>query len=195
MDAAYLDTWAAALAARRVVLAPGLSPGEIAEVESWYGFRFPPDLKLLIQHALPVSRGFPDWRRAPEADLRYRLAGPTEGILFDVEYNGFWMTRWGPRPPVLHDALDVAQHHLASVPPLVPVYGHRYISSEPPVSGNPVYSVVQTDIICYGTDLATYFAVEFGVPRPAWAADSVAIVRFWDYLETINSFVTRGHAV
>ncbi len=47
-------------------------------------------------------------------------------------------------------------------------------------AGNPVYSTVQTDTICYGFDLAGYLSKEFGVPRPAWAADVPRPIEFWD---------------
>lgn len=45
--------------------------------------------------------------------------------------------------------------------------------------GNPVFSIVQTDIIYYGTDLADYLHAEFGVPRRAWAATDARVIRFW----------------
>ena len=49
-----------------------------------------------------------------------------------------------------------------------------------------MYSIVQTDIIHYGNDLADYFANEFGVPRPAWAADAAKEIAFWSDLVRFN---------
>jgi hypothetical protein len=48
------------------------------------------------------------------------------------------------------------------VPRLVPVFSHRYLPAEPHLSGNPVLSVYQTDIIYYGSNLKRYIAHEFG---------------------------------
>jgi hypothetical protein len=47
------------------------------------------------------------------------------------------------------------------VPPLVPLYGHRYLPTVPSYTGNPVLSVMQTDIIYYGNDLLDWFDYEF----------------------------------
>jgi len=38
-------------------------------------------------------------------------------------------------------------------PKLIPLFGHRYIPEEPFESGNPVFSVYQTDVVHYGADL------------------------------------------
>jgi hypothetical protein len=46
---------------------------------------------------------------------------------------------------------------------LVAVYGHRYIPAEPGLAGNPVFSIHQSDVIVYGSSLASYLAAEFGV--------------------------------
>ncbi len=110
------------------------------------------------------------------------LDGPADGICFDIEYNDFWMQEWGLRPPELADCFKLARAQLAKVPTLIPVHGHRYIPSEPQCSGNPVFSVVQTDIIYYGSDLARYFYNEFEVPLPEWAAKEERSIRFWDKL-------------
>ena len=41
------------------------------------------------------------------------------------------------------------------------MYSHRYLPQEPSTEGNPVFSVYQTDIICYGADLQDYLENEF----------------------------------
>jgi len=53
--------------------------------------------------------------------------------------------------------MAVVRRRVSGSPPLVPIYGNRYISNEPLLAGNPVLSVWQTDIIYYGYDLASYF--------------------------------------
>lgn len=185
MDDAYLsaavqqlrDALPAAGGAR-IAFASGLRPEEIGHVEVRFGIRFPPDLRALLAFALPVAPGFPNWRGPADA-LAAQLSAPGDGILFDVEFNGFWLAQWGPRPPDRGAALAVARERVAATPILVPIYGHRYVPSEPHVAGNPVLSVVQSDVILYGYDLADYLWREFGVPRPPWARSAPRPIPFW----------------
>ena len=159
----------------------GLSDNEIVLVEVQYHIHFPPDLRALLQYALPVSDKFPNWRRSSEDSIMTRLNAPYEGIYFDIEYNNFWWEAWGARPATLQDALVVAKEALHHIPRLIPLYSHRYIPQEPFLAGNPVFSVVQTDIIYYGNDLVSYFANEFHLA----GFESVAAprhIRFWSEL-------------
>src|SRR5207302_6554224 len=117
---------------------------------------FPPDLRSFVQHALPVSGSWVDWRGCLEATVRERLEWPADGICFDVEHAGFWLDDWGPRPERLEDAFAVVREQVARAPRLIPICSHRYLPDEPLMAGNPVFSVHQTDIIHYGFDLASY---------------------------------------
>jgi hypothetical protein len=81
-------------------------------------------------------------------------------VLFDVEHNRMWKRGWGERPKAMPEALLVARERLAEVPTLVPVYSHRYLPAGRGTWGHPVLSVMQTDIIYYGTDLADYIQQE-----------------------------------
>jgi hypothetical protein len=45
-------------------------------------------------------------------------------------------------------------------PKLIPVFGHRYIPEKPNEAGNPIFSVYQMDVICYGANLEDYIARE-----------------------------------
>src|SRR5262249_429710 len=116
---------------------------------------------------LPVSENFPDWRtgvmqrRQESVSIEQVLTWPLEGICFDIERNNFWMSEWGPRPERLEEALDHARQKVREAPMLIPIFSHRYLPSEPASSGNPIFSVWQTDIICYGIDLKSYLAREF----------------------------------
>lgn len=143
---------------------PGLTAAELSEVGSRFGFQFPPDLADFLTLGLPVGGSFPDWRSGNEAELRVQLDWPTEGMLFDVERNDFWLDEWGIRPADAGAALARARASLAAAPPpvLIPICGHRYIPSEPHEVGNPVLSVHQTDIIVYGNDLLDYFNNDVG---------------------------------
>lgn len=161
-------------------IGPGLSERELDAVEARFGFSFSADHRVFLAAGLPHgSPSWPDWRHGDPEDLAARLERPAEGALFDVEHNRFWHPDWAPRPAETADALRVARAELATVPRLVPVYGHRYLPGTAGEWGHPVLSVHQTDIIFYGNDLADYVRHEFtgrASPLPARAT-----VDFWSY--------------
>lgn len=171
------------LTAVGVSFQPGLSDTEISGVEARFGFAFPPDLRAFLQTALPCSDGFPNWRGESESSLRDRLNQPREGVLFDVEYNAFWLEEWGPQPSLPQDGLRVAGTLIAAAPKLIPVYRHRMLPATPHLPGNPVFSVHQTDVIYYGVDLRDYFIHEFLSRKDVgfWPIpDDVRRIPFWD---------------
>ncbi|MFN0053787.1 MAG: hypothetical protein ACKV0T_16530 [Planctomycetales bacterium] len=159
---------------------PGLTDTEVSRVERQYGFRFPPDLREFVQAALPCGDKFPDWRSGDDSVLRDWLNLPREGVLFDIEHNGFWLPEWGPRSKTLAEALRTADEMISAAPKLIPVHLHRMMPDEPRSPGNPVFSVHQTDIICYGFDLADFLRHEFKLPhREPWPGH-IRPIRFWD---------------
>jgi hypothetical protein len=181
MDLSYIRQLVDWLNARDVLFERGLSDDEVEALQRTYGFRFPPDLRKLLQYALPLGERFPNWRGRPGA-LRDSLNWPVQGIEREVEHHGLWVPAWGARLAEPEQARAVARRRLASAPPLVPVYAHRYMPCEPHLAGNPVFSVVGSDVIYAGGDLASFFATEFGVPCPEWAASTPRSIPFWDDL-------------
>jgi hypothetical protein len=179
---------------------PGLTEAEFARVEADFGFEFAADHRAFLAAGLPVSvpqddppgvirtysDPWPDWRDGDPVLLRQRLDWPREGVLFDVEHNRFWHDGWGSRPADLEQALEAARGQLATVPTLVPVYGHRYLPAGREGAGHPVLSMYQTDIIYYGLDLPDYIEREFGPSGPGLGGegwDPRATVEFWrDFL-------------
>lgn len=172
-----------------VVFEPGLSDAEFKAVESRFGFRFPPDLRRFLAHALPTSPSWPNWRRDPPETLRERLEWPYEGICFDVEQNGFWPVRWGQKPGSLDEARRIARQHVDAAPRLIPILSHRYLPDRPHQAGNPVFSVHQTDIIYYGSDLPAYlkneFSYYFGSERRF--DEPTRRIEFWSWLVDLNN--------
>ena len=75
------------LRGRGVQLEPGLTDEEVERIENTFAFRFPPDLRALLQTALPVGAHFRDWRHAPQKELQERLNWPLEGMCFDRPYS------------------------------------------------------------------------------------------------------------
>ncbi|MCX5129304.1 hypothetical protein [Streptomyces sp. NBC_00347] len=164
----------------RAEIGPGLSERELDAVEARFGFRFSADHRVFLAAGLPHgSRSWPDWRNGDPEDLAERLSQPVEGVLFDVEHNGFWHPSWSPKPSGTSEALQVARSELAAVPQLVPVYSHRYLPGAAGEWGHPVLSVHQTDIIFYGNDLADYVRHEF--TGRASTLPARATVDFWSY--------------
>ncbi|EFL33628.1 predicted protein [Streptomyces viridochromogenes DSM 40736] len=57
----------------------------------------------------------------------------------------------------------------------------RGADGHPDRTGTPVLSMYQTDIICYGTDLADHFHHEFGRPVPTPEGHQDGTIPFWSY--------------
>jgi hypothetical protein len=175
---------AARLSALGVVpMAPGLSDEEIAHIESTFGFTFADDHRDFLTAALPVGQAWPDWRSEGRRSLQKRMQLPVDGILFAVEWGHFWVDGWGPRPARMKDALRSARYQLARVPPLVPVYSHHYLPAARGAIGQPVLSVIRTDVVAVGADLADYVENEFGTGGARDPSASVS-VEFWSELIT-----------
>lgn len=143
----------------------GLSNEEFQKIESVYGIVFPPDLKSIYRNFLPISNQFYNWRDFSDENIekiKRRIYCPINGILFDIEKSDFWIKDFGEKSgSITIDLENVKKYMEKNIPILIPIFGHRYISSYPCEVNNPVYSVVQTDIIYYGDNIYEYFEVEF----------------------------------
>jgi hypothetical protein len=120
MDQAYIALVLEVLSASGVEIEPGLRDEELARVEAMLSFPFPPDLRALLSAALPVSKGFPDWRNGSDEELRWLMDGPADGIAFDVEMNAHWRDDWGARRADVEQAAADAREQIAKAPTLGP---------------------------------------------------------------------------
>ncbi len=179
LTAATIQRLIDSLTSKGILFEVGLTDAEINRVQLTFGFQFPPDLRQFLQAALPVSPRFPNWRSASEEKLWEQINFALDGLYFDIEHNNLWLDEWGTQPDTLAESLAIARRELATVPRLIPVYIHRFIPSEPPEAGNPVFSVHQSDIIIYGNDLAAYLSAEFGIPNPSTSPETPRAIRFW----------------
>ena len=171
-------------------LDPGLSDSEISAVESKYKFVFPPDLRQLLQFGLPIGNRFVDWRNGKPEEIQERMEWPYEGICFDIENNNFWLDEWGEKPVNLDDRFMIAKRYINSAPILIPIYSHRYIPDSPNETGNPIFSVYQTDIIVYGSTLESYLKNEFGNFASRENLSSLLgekRIDFWSHLVDLNN--------
>ncbi|MBJ6145770.1 SMI1/KNR4 family protein [Hymenobacter sp. BT559] len=178
----------------------GLTTDEVQQLEQTFGFRFPADLRALLQAALPVSDGFVPWRWGlRNSDIAHkiteRLQWPVDGIVFDVTQNSFWLPQWGTRPADKWQQEAVARQQLASCPQLIPIYSHRYLPALPCESGNPVFSVYGTDIVYYGYDLFSYLVHEFNLHYPliGQAPTKPKHIAFWSDFDEPTDIRSWGY--
>jgi hypothetical protein len=115
---------------RGVTLRCGLDERQLLQAERRYGVRFPPDFADLLTRFVPVSNKFYDLSdpsKKNQAIIRAALEWPSEGIMFDVEHNCFWLQDWGERPSQMQEALRVAKDRLAEIPALIAKGKHFFL--------------------------------------------------------------------
>jgi hypothetical protein len=178
----------------------GLSSGELDHAEQRFGVRFPPLWRALLSHVQPVAllkpprakdgslnwTAYPDWGLRDEAGTRELIDAPVHGVLFDVEHNNFWWAAWGPRPVDLAMRLSQATEQLATVPRLVPLWGHFYVGS---TDDSPVFSIVQADLYVPAVTIADLPRArnQDAVPLDDWPIGNVP---FWSQL---HAWSQAGH--
>jgi len=167
-----------------VKIEKGLSVQEVEEIEKKYNFTFPPDLKDFLSVGLPVSNSWINWRLYSSKQIYDILNWPLEGIKFDIKYNKFWIDSWGEKPKQLSKAYKIASKKIQSAPKLIPIAGHRYIPAVPSKKGNPIFSVYQTDIICYGSNLLEYIQNEYKYyfKKKFQISEPIRKITFWSDL-------------
>lgn len=160
----------------------GLTDKEIAYIEKIYKITFPQELKKFIKIKLPVSNGFYNWRDFTEANIekiKNVINAPMEGLLFDIEYNDFWVENWGK---VVDDNIETQKQRFLEkyyeAPKLIPIYSHRYM---PDINKKniPILSVMQSDIIVYGRNLEEYLEKEFIVSNKIKIDNDNYDIEFW----------------
>lgn len=169
------NSWVDLLETAKITVEAGMTDRELVTVEERFGFVFAPVHRQLLAAGLPVGSGWVDWRHDPASKIQERFDWPEEGLVFDILNNDFWPRSWGPRPTADEHAVVAARAAIAQLPRLVPIYSHRYVPAAPTVEPTPVFSVYQSDVIYYGSDLSNYLAREFGArpllgPKPGHVA-------------------------
>lgn len=184
-DAKYINRLVSAWKAMPTRFARGLTDEELHQCEQKFGFVFPPDLLECLKAAMPIGAGFPNWRRGTvkfhgrPTTLSEVFDWPITGMLFDVENNGFWHRRFGRCPRAAKRREELVRREMATVPKLIPLFGHRYLPASPCQARNPVFSVYQTDVIYYGENLLRYLSQEFEHSRRRLDASKIRRIEFW----------------
>lgn len=139
----------------------GLSAQEIQLIEMKLGFPLPEDFSYLLQHFRDPGGVLFPWADFDKKKYDDSIVWVRTGIEFSVQASGLWLARWGEKPDALPEALRIVREDFETWPKLLPICGHRFLAAEPCRSDNPVFSIMQTDIIYYGANLAHYLLNEF----------------------------------
>jgi hypothetical protein len=178
------------------LLEDGLTERELTRAEQHFALLFPPIWREVLTAVHPVARpkpprdedgvrrwtACPDWRLRDETGTRDLIDAPVGGLLFDVEQNGFWWADWGIRPADTPAARALAAVRLATVPRLVPLWGHQYVAAD---DASPVFSIVQADLYIPALTIAD---VTTGRNQDAVSVDEWPIGRvpFWSDLHAYS---------
>ncbi len=167
-----------------VVFDKGLDNKEIKNIQSIYDIEFPRELKDLYMRALPISKGFYNWRDFDEKNInkmRKLIQCPTLDIKQNTK-NIDWNDLWGEEPEDVLERNTIIIKKIDEASALIPIFGHRFISNQYE-EGNPVFSICDTDIICYGANLIEYFQIEFKYKNlTAITYENIKHVNFWSDL-------------
>ena len=171
--------------------AGGMSLDQIEGVEGRLGFPLPPDFRFLLWNTRDPGGVLFPWEAFSMDLYDEAIAQIRDGIAFDIEHNGVWLARWGEKPADLAAAKAVFREDFSTWPRLVPVLGHRFLAVDPCEAGNPVFSIMQTDIIYYGATLADYLIRELipGEQLKPLARDIRRIPVWSDFAEGADGFL------
>lgn len=159
----------------------GLTEGEITAIEKRWNVAFPPEYRLFLSklhapdrpragvftdadHTLKLfsSPSFYNWQ-TDELAIRDRYDHLVEGLVWSAT-EGYLPGTW-ERKVVPEEKKRAERAHfqelVQAAPKLVPVYSHRYLLVEPCQEGNPVLSIVGSDMIVYGATFRDYLIREF----------------------------------
>ena len=145
----------------------GLSPDETEQIEAFFGFCFPREIREFLSCAVPVGEEFFDWRDLSEANLqKFRgfQSHIEDAFLFDVEHCEDLLREFLGDTVVDitdKDALKMAVlDWLRRSTKLIPFYAHRCFFDG--IDDMPIVSFWQAvDAIFYGSDFENYLENEF----------------------------------
>jgi len=166
------------------------SKRELDECQRACGFRFPPDLEAFYRTRRPL-RTF-DWVNDHPRIQRAMTANFT-GIVFDVENNHLWWPEWGSKPSTPEARPRRVREVFDAAPKLIPI-ATGGIPETPHEAGNPVFDVVQTDIIYSGSNLKESFDCWYEGPCDVRSTLKPKVIPFWTEMVEREQFSTREEA-
>jgi hypothetical protein len=88
-----------------------------------------------------------DWVTGDRDDIQEMLAWPFKGYWRSVKRHDVWWPEWGERPDSPADQKEKLRCIFADAPKLIPLTRGLYLPDEPHEVGNPIFSIMQTDIV------------------------------------------------
>lgn len=162
----------------------GMTNEEFMEIENLYNLFFPSELKSFYSNALPISKGFYNWRDFTTGNvlkIKNIIKSFKEDILMDISEIE-WSELWGKEPESVEDRCAIIANKLENAPSMIPIYRHKAMASIE-VMNNPVFSIVGTDVIYYGVNIKDYFDNEFGLSkRKSRKLKDFTYIPFWSDL-------------
>ncbi|WP_194191842.1 SMI1/KNR4 family protein [Clostridium chrysemydis] len=162
----------------------GLSNDEIKRIEEVFNIEFPKDLKELYKIALPISKGFYNWRNFNDENVTFInevIKRPIKDI-YELADGVYWCDEWGEEPNNELEKVEIIRSLLKKAPKLIPIYAHRYMPQVNRIN-TPIFSIHDTDIICYGENLTSYLEIEFGTEKQSDINyEKLTYIPFWSDL-------------
>jgi hypothetical protein len=158
----------------------GLEEEEIDVIEQKYQIKFTPEHRAFLNILHTIDRQeevecydeegevyclkksfFHNWK-TDDKELNYRFDWIFETIFDDIlGVNQPWLESWGKVRPKSNVAKkEFFSNWLEQAPKLIPIFGHRFVVSEPSDCDNPILSVYGSDIIVYGWNMRHYLLSE-----------------------------------
>lgn len=159
----------------------GLMPNELEEIEKIYEIKFPKCLKEFLMIALPISKGFYNWRNVQDDNIQFIKQVMNRPVIDinDMAEEVYWCDEWGEEPEDEKGIAKEVKERLKEAPKLLPIYAHRYmpmILDDNP----PIISIHGIDVIYYGKNLEDYFNIEFGEKEQnAIELQDIVSIPFW----------------
>lgn len=160
----------------------GLTSDELKQIENIYHIKFPECLREFLMIALPISKGFYNWRNIKEDNVNFikNIMNIPFSNIYSMADDVIWCNNWGKKPEDEEIILKIVRTRLQEAPKLLPIFSHRYMPMV--LEGKPpVISIHGVDVIYYGKNLEDYINIEFGnkkqyeievkdiIPIPFWS--------------------------
>ncbi|MCD8089238.1 MAG: SMI1/KNR4 family protein [Clostridiales bacterium] len=171
------------LKSENIIFDRGITESEFIRIENIYNITFPEELKEFYSCGLPVSKGFYNWRNFEVGNINKirKIIRQFKADITEAAGEVEWQSKWGREPDSAKERRAVITEMAENAPELIPVYGSR-AAAEVNIKNTPVFSVVGTDVIYYGKNIADYFEREFLGKNKSFLLSEFSYVRFWSDL-------------
>lgn len=162
----------------------GLTGEEILKIENIYQIIFPEELKDFYKRALPITDGFYNWRKFSLENINYIKNTMTSFKNDILKYSDEidWCLSWGKEPNDITMRRNYISSAVKKAPTMIPIFKHRALAAIN-IKNNPVFSIMGTDIICYGKNITEYFENEFHIKEKHFSTpNKFGYVPFWSDL-------------